>query len=170
VEALSAIASGLAGDSTGRTRLADDLAKRFPEDTFVQSNYLPTIQAADWLGGGDAARATEALAAAARYDLGGNQTLNIVLYPIYLRGEAYLTANRGSAAAAEFQRILDHPGVVRNEPIGALAHLGLGRAFALSGDKIKAKLAYQEFLNLWKDSDPDIPVLQQAKAEYSKLQ
>jgi hypothetical protein len=86
-----------------------------------------------------------------------------------VRGEGYLAARQGSEAAAEFQKILNHPGVVVNQPIGALAHLGLGRAFALQGDTVKAKAAYQDFLTLWKDADADIPVLQQAKAEYTKL-
>ena len=169
-EALSAIALGLAGDSGQASRLADDLVKRFPQDTIVQSNYLPTIRAAALLRSNDYGKALEVLVAAAPHELGGNiQSLNFVLYPVYLRGEAYLAAKQGAAAAAEFQKILDHPGVVRSEPIGALARLELGRAFALSGDQTKAKAAYQEFLTLWKDADPDIPVLKQAKAEYSKL-
>jgi tetratricopeptide (TPR) repeat protein len=92
------------------------------------------------------------------------------LYPVYVRGEAYLAARKGSEAAAEFQKILDHRGIVLNEPIGALAHLQLGRAYTLSGDTAKAKAAYQDFLTLWKDADPDIPILKQAKAEYAKLQ
>ena len=95
--------------------------------------------------------------------------LNFALYPVYLRGEAYVAEHQGSAAAAEFQKILDHPGVVVNEPIGALAHLGLARAYALSGDTAKAHAAYQDFLTLWKDADPDIPILIAAKAEYAKL-
>ena len=91
------------------------------------------------------------------------------MFPVFVRGEAYLAARRGSEAAAEFQKILDHRGLVLNQPIGALAHLGLGRAYVLQGDIPKAKAAYQDFLTLWKDADPDIPVLQQAKAEYGKL-
>ena len=91
------------------------------------------------------------------------------LYPIYVRGEAYLGAHRGTEAAAEFQKILDHRGIVTNEPIGALAHLQIGRAYAMQGDTAKAKLAYQDFLTLWKDADPDIPTLKQAKEEYPKL-
>jgi tetratricopeptide (TPR) repeat protein len=170
VEAVSAIALELAGDSSHTTRLADDLAKRFPEDTIVQSSYLPMIHAATLLRGGDAGKAIEALAAAAPYELGSVvETLNFVLYPVYLRGEAYLAAKQGPAAAAEFQKILDHPGIVRSEPIGALAHLQLGRAYALSGATDKAKNAYNDFLTLWKDADPDIPILKQAKAEYAKL-
>ncbi|MGA7625057.1 MAG: tetratricopeptide repeat protein, partial [Candidatus Acidiferrales bacterium] len=90
--------------------------------------------------------------------------------PVYLRGEAYVAAQQGSAAAAEFQKILNHPGVVGNEPIGALAHLGLARAYALQGDTVKARSAYQDFLGLWKDADPDIPILIAAKSEYAKLQ
>jgi eukaryotic-like serine/threonine-protein kinase len=96
--------------------------------------------------------------------------LPAALYPVYVRGEAYLAAHRGNEAAAEFQKILDQRGVVFNEPIGALAHLGLARAYLLQGDTAKAKTAYPDFLTLWKDADPDIPILKQAKAEYAKLQ
>jgi Tfp pilus assembly protein PilF len=92
------------------------------------------------------------------------------MLPVFVRGEAYLAAHQGNQAAAEFRKILDHRGLVLNEPIGALAHLGLGRAYVLQGDTARAKEAYQDFLTLWKDADPDIPVLQQAKAEYAKLQ
>jgi hypothetical protein len=91
------------------------------------------------------------------------------MFPVFVRGEAYLAARKGGEAAAEFQKILDHRGLVLNQPIGALAHLGLGRAYVLQGDTVKAKAAYQNFLTLWKDADTDIPVLQQAKAEYAKL-
>ena len=91
------------------------------------------------------------------------------LYPIYVRGLAYLADQKGAEAAAEFQKILDHRGIVVSDPIGALAHLQLGRALVLSGDKIKAKSAYQDFLTLWKDADQDIPILKQAQAEYAKL-
>jgi len=169
VEAISAIALGMAGDAPQAMRLADDVAKRFPEDTIVRFNYLPTIRAAIGLQGGPT-NAIEALAPVAPYELGNpTQSLSFALYPVYLRGLAYLAAHQGSAAA-EFQKILNHSGVVVNEPIGALAHLGLGRAYALSGDASKAKSAYQDFLALWKDADPDIPILKQAKAEYAKLQ
>jgi eukaryotic-like serine/threonine-protein kinase len=170
VEAVSAIALGLAGDAPQATRLAADLAKRFPEDTFVQFEYLPMIHAAAALQGGSANKALEALAPAAPYELGSTAAFLFSLYPAYLRGEAYLAAHQGSAAAAEFQKFVDHRGVVVNEPIGALAHLGLARAYALSGDTVKAKSAYQDFLGLWKDADPDIPILKQARAEYAKLQ
>ena len=171
VEAMSAIALGLAGDAAQATRLAADLAKRFPEDTVVQFNYLPTIHAAIALQAGSASKAIEALVPTAPYELGSTaQSINFVLYPVYLRGEAYVAAQQGSAAAAEFQKILNHPGVVGNEPIGALAHLGLARAYALQGDTVKARSAYQDFLGLWKDADPDIPILIAAKSEYAKLQ
>jgi eukaryotic-like serine/threonine-protein kinase len=167
---LSAIALGLIGDSAQAARLADDLAKRFPEDTIVQFNYLPAIRGAAALGRGSAASAVEALAPATPYELGVvSGSADFVLYPAHLRAEAYLAQRQGTAAAAEFQKVLDHPGAVANEPIGALAHLGLGRAYALSGDPAKAKAAYQDFLTLWKDADPDIPIYKQAKAEYAKL-
>jgi hypothetical protein len=168
---MSAIELGLAGDSTPATRLADDLDKRLPEDTIVQFDYLPMIHAAVALHDGDADKAIAALAPAVPYELGAaSQNLNFLLYPVYLRGEASLAAKQGTAAAAEFQEILDHPGVVLNEPISALARLGLGRAHALARDRDQAKIAYQDFFALWKDADPDIPILKQAKAEYAKLQ
>ena len=166
---LSAITLALAGDSGQAARLAGDLAKRFPEDTIVQSQCLPMIRAALALSGGSRENAVQALAPAAPYELGSNRA-SMSLGPVYLRGQAYLAAKQGPSAAAEFQKILDHPGIVVNEPIGALAHLGIGRAYALSGDKAKAAAAYQDFLALWKDADPDIPILKEAKAEYAKLQ
>jgi eukaryotic-like serine/threonine-protein kinase len=170
-EGLCALALELAADSTLAKQVAEDLGKRFPQDTIVQSNYLPAIRAAAFLRSNDHAKALDALASAASHELGGNiENVYFVLYPVYLRGKVYLAAKQGAAAAAEFQRILDHPGVVRSEPIGALAHLELGRAFSLAGDETKARIAYQEFLALWKDADPDIPILKQAKAEYAKLQ
>jgi serine/threonine protein kinase len=170
VEAVSAIALGLAGDSARAAGMAGDLGKRFPEDTIVQFRYLPMIRAAVALRRGDPAKAVEALTAAAPYELGQNPaSLTFALYPVYLRGDAYLAARQGVSAEAEFQKVLDRSGVVLNEPIGALAHLGLGRAYALAGDSAKAKTAYQDFFALWKHADPDIPILQQAKAEYAKL-
>jgi hypothetical protein len=168
VEAMSAIALGLAGDSAQATRLANDLSKSFAEDTIMQFNYLPTIRAAA-LESHETGKAIEALEAAAPYELGyATQTMNFCLYPIYVRGEAYLAARQGTAAAAEFQKIIDHPGLAVNEPIGALAHLQLARAYVLQGDTGKARAAYQDFLALWKDADPDLPILKQAKAESAK--
>jgi eukaryotic-like serine/threonine-protein kinase len=164
VEGNAGFALALAGDSAQAARLADDLAKRFPEDTLVQSEYLPMIHGAAALESGNAAKAVEALVPATPYELG--QTL----WPAYIRGDAYLKLGQGSAAAAEFQKIVDHPGAVQNDPVGALAHLGLARAYALSGDPAKARTAYQDFFGLWKDADPDVPILKEAKAEYAKLQ
>jgi eukaryotic-like serine/threonine-protein kinase len=163
VEATSAIALGLAGESAQAERLASDLGKRFPKDTIVQSEDLPMIRAAIALQANNADKAVEALKSAAPYELGQG------LYPAYMRGEAYLAARQGVAAKVELQKILDHPGVVQYDAIGVLAHLGLGRAFALTGDGPKAKTAYQDFFAIWKNADPDIPILQQAKAEYAKL-
>jgi eukaryotic-like serine/threonine-protein kinase len=171
VESISAIALGLAGDAQEGTRLAADLAQRFPEDTIVKFNYLPTIRAAAALQRGSASKAIEELVPPSPYELGTTAaSFNFVLYPVYLRGQAYVAAHKGGPAEVEFQKILDHPGVVQNEPIGALAHLGLARACALSGDTAKAKAEYQYFFALWKDAGSNIPILKQAKAEYAKLQ
>jgi eukaryotic-like serine/threonine-protein kinase len=168
----AALALAFGGDTAQAQKLADELAKRLPEDTVVQFNYLPTIRAQLALSRNDASKAIEAVRAAAPFELGvqGQGALAFSLYPIYVRGEAYLAAHQGSAAAAEFQKILDHRGVVVNEAIGALAHLQIGRAYALQGDTVKARAAYQDFLSLWKDADPTIPILKQAKAGYVKLQ
>ena len=164
----AALALALAGDAARAQALADDLGKRFPEDTVVQFNYLPTLRAQLALNHDDASKAIEALQVATPYELGS--VSYSALYPVYVRGEAYLAAHQGSEAAAEFQKILDHRGIVLNEPIGALAHLQIGRAYAMQGDTAKAKAAYQDFLTLWKDADPDIPILIAAKSEYAKLQ
>jgi ATP/maltotriose-dependent transcriptional regulator MalT len=170
VEGFAGIALGLAGDSAGAERLAGDLGKHFPEDTIVQFNYLPTIHAAIALRNGEAGRAVEALAAASAYELGQtNTSFTFALYPVYLRGAAYLAAKQGAAAEAEFQKILDHSGVVGNQPIGALAHLGLARARALQGHSAEARTAYMDFFTLWKNADPDVPLLKESKAEYAKL-
>jgi eukaryotic-like serine/threonine-protein kinase len=174
VEFISAIALLLAGDSARAGHYVNDLDQRFPKDTVIQSEYLPMMRAAAILGGGNASKiagkAIEALAPAAPYEQGALAwSLNFAFYPVYFRGEAYLAAGQGAAALAEFQKIADHPGVVVNEPIGALAHLGMGRAYALSGDSGKAKDEYEKFLNIWKDADPGIPLLKQARTEYAKL-
>jgi hypothetical protein len=162
----------MTGDVSRARAIADELAKHFPENTVVQFNYLPTIYACISVGRSDFTKATEVLQSAAPYELGqpGNGALSLGLYPVYLRGEAQLAAHQGKEAAAEFQKILAHRGIVVNQPIGALAHLGLGRAYVIQGDTAKAKAAYQDFLTLWKDADPDIPILIAAKAEYARLQ
>jgi eukaryotic-like serine/threonine-protein kinase len=168
-----ALALAYAGDESRAHALGDDLGKRFPEDTVVQFNYLPTLRAKLALIRSNPQQALDTLQATAPYELslpaiGFYNWPN--LYAVYVRGEAYLAAHQGREAAAEFQKILDHRGIVLNEPIGALAHLQLGRAYALQGDTVRARAAYQDFLTLWKDADPDIPILQQAKTEYAKLQ
>lgn len=168
-----ALALAYAGDAGQAQALASDLAKRFPVDTVVQFNYLPTLRAKIEILHSNSQQALALLGAAAPYELGlaAFDYYNWPsMYPVYVRGEAYLAAHQGGKAAAEFQKILDHRGIVLNEPIGALAHLQLGRAYALQGDSTKARAAYQDFLTLWKDADPDIPILKQAKAEYAKLQ
>jgi eukaryotic-like serine/threonine-protein kinase len=165
IEARSAIALGLAGDVAQATRLATDLATRFPVDTIVQFEYLPTIRAAVLLRSNEAANAIEELKQARPHEL----AVMPGLLPIYMRGEAYLAAGQGAAAAGEFQKILDQAGEVFNDPTGALAHLGLARSCALSGDAGKARTAYQDFFVLWKDADPDVPILISAKSEYAKL-
>jgi tRNA A-37 threonylcarbamoyl transferase component Bud32/Tfp pilus assembly protein PilF len=167
----AALALAFAGDAAQPQTLADDLAKRFPEDTIVQHNYVPTIHAQIELSRKDSAKAIEALQAVAPYELGSPAVAPFIgMYPVYVRGTAYLAAHEGGLAAGEFQKILDHRGVVLNEPIGALAHLQLGRSYALEGDTTKARAAYIDFLSLWKDADPDVPILKEAKAEYAKLQ
>ncbi len=154
------------------TKLMDDLAHRFPEDTVVQFNYLPTMKALVEINLGNPAKAIEIMEAARPYELGSpsNISMSLSLYPVYVRGLAYLSARRGTEAATEFQNILAHRGIVQTEPIGALAPLGLARAYIMKGDTAKARTAYQDFFTLWKDADPDIPLLKQAKAEYAKLQ
>jgi serine/threonine protein kinase len=168
----AALALALARDAPRAQALADDLGKHFPEDTVVQFNYLPTIHAQIAFSRNVSSKAIEALQAAAPYELGSpvsGGAFSPALYPVYVRGEAYLAAHQGSEAAAEFRKILDQRGVVLNEPIGALAHLGLARAHVLQSNTAKAKAAYQDFLTLWKDADPDIPILVAAKSEYATI-
>jgi serine/threonine protein kinase len=169
----SALAFAYTGDD-GRTQaMLDDMAKRFPEDTLVQFNYLPTLRAKPAVSRGNFAEALEILRATTSYELGQSTSSAYgwtALYPVFVRGEAYMAAHQGSEAASEFRKILDHLGVALNEPIGARARLGLARAYALQGETAKARAAYQDFLTLWKDADPEIPILKQAKAEYAKLQ
>ena len=174
VEYGAAFALAVSGDFSQAQARADDLERRFPEDTSIRFSYLPALHARLALNHGEASRAVEMLQVAGSQELGAPRSsingLFGALYPVYVRGEAYLAAHQGTEAAAEFQKILDHRGIVVSDPIGALAHLQRGRALALSGNKAKAKTAYQDFLTLWKHADPDIPILQQAKAEYAKLQ
>ena len=171
----AALVQAFAGDAARNQvqagKLADDLAKRFPEDTVVQFNYLPAIRAQLDLDRNDPSKAIEILQAAAPYELGHWAAVlsSPPCIPL-LRGQAYLAARQGSEAVGEFQKILDQRGVVlMNEPIGALAHLGLARAYALQGDTAKSRSAYHDFLRLWKDADPAIPILVQARAEQARL-
>ena len=170
----AAFALQLSGEPLESEKLAADLEKRFPEDTPVQFEYLPTLRALSSLAHGAPLEAVEQLQRAVPYDLAMPGTAFFAkfggLYPAYVRGQAYLAAGRGQEAAAEFQKVLNHRGIVLADPVGTLAHLQLGRANVVSGDLTKAKSAYQDFLTICKDGDPDILVLKQAKEEYAKLQ
>jgi hypothetical protein len=173
VEYGAAFALALSGESDRSQALAKDLSTRFPEDSAVRSMYLPPVRALVALNGGEASKAIELLKASMPYDRGvPPSTAPFFLgpfYSTYVRGLAYLAAHQGPAAAGEFQKILDGRTIVVSDPIGALAHLQLGRAFAMSSDKSKAKAAYQDFLTLWKDADANIPILVEAKKEYTAL-
>jgi serine/threonine protein kinase len=167
------LALALSGESSRSDALADDLEKRFPEDTISKFDYVPVLRALSALEAGNPANSVELLQIALQYELAANG-LNFNhfylggLHSAYVRGQAFATAHRYAEAAAEFQKILDHRGLVGLDPIGAFAHLQLGRIFALS-DRIKARTAYHDLLTLWKGADPDILPLKQAKAEYAKL-
>jgi len=166
VQFAAALALAFVGDTARAQALADDLDKHFPENTVVQFNYMPAILAQLALHRGDNAKAINELLPAAPYELGASGGL----YVVYVRGAANLAARQGREAAAEFQKVLDQRGIVGNELIGALAHLQMGRAYATSGETAKARAAYQDFLTLWKDADPDIPILVAAKSEYANLE
>ncbi len=173
VQYAAALTFAFAGDDRRTEALADDLNKKYPEDTLVQFNFLPALRGKLALNRGNAAEGLEHLRAATPYEFGVTRFSALpwtAMYPVYVRGEAYLGAHQGSEAAGEFQKILDHRGVVVNEPIGPLAHLQLGRAYAMEGDSAKARAAYQDFLTLWKNADSDITILKQARSEYAKLQ
>ena len=174
VEYGSALAFAIVGDSSHAQGLANEMEKQFPEDSSARFNYLPTIRAVLALNRSEPEHGVELLQIAAPHELGVPPSavsgLFGALYPVYVRGQAYLAVNKPAEAAAEFQKILDHRGIVVSDPIGALAHVQLGRAYAHSGDLAKAKSAYQDFFTLWKDADPDVLILKQAKAEYAKLQ
>jgi tetratricopeptide (TPR) repeat protein len=170
----AAFALALAGNLPRAQSLADDLKKRFPEDTGVKFTYVPEIRALIALKRHEPTKAIELLRITVPYEQGQPQSSFFgfygMFYTIYLRGEAYLAENQGIAAAAEFQKILDHRGIVVSDPVGALAHVQLGRALALSGDKGKAKTAYEEFFTAWKAADPEVLVLKQARIESAKLE
>jgi len=169
VKVVAALVLARLGDTAQATRAAGDLEKTYVENTLLKLYWLPTIQAAIELKKNNPSQALVDLEAAAPYEQGQSGMTMNNLYPAYIRGEAYLAAHNGAAAAVEYQKLIDHPGIVGNYVTGALAHLQLGRAYAMQGDTAKAKAAYQDFLILWKDADPDIPILIAAKAEYAKL-
>jgi eukaryotic-like serine/threonine-protein kinase len=173
MQILGALGLARAGDSTQAEQMADDLARRFPSDTAVNRYWLPTIRGAIEINRRSPAKAIEILVSSIPYELGNplpQVEIGAYLYPVYVRGQAYLLLRNGEKAAGEFQNYLSHPGIAINCPLGALARLQLGRAYALTGDTAKARAAYQDFLALWKDADHDLTILNQAKAEYAKLQ
>jgi len=181
-ETQAALAYAFAGDIIRAQSLANDLDKRYPQDTVMQSVWLPTIRSQIETDRKNASRSIELLQAAAPFEMGmlSVSAIDSCLYPVYVRANAYLSAQQGAAAAAEFQKILDHRGVLWNCATGALAHLGLARAYAFQAHSMqppdadaaraKARSAYQDFLSLWKNADPDIPALIAARAEYARLQ
>jgi len=169
-----ALALALLQDATQAHKIEANLEERYPQDTSVQFSYLPTLRGLEALNRGDAAKALEMTQAAVPYDLAIPGTAYLTsaffgaLYPVYVRGLAYSRLDRPTEAAAEFQKILDHPGLVLNDPIGPMALLQLARALSASEDRAKSAAVYEDFLELWKRADPDIPILRQAKAEYAE--
>jgi tetratricopeptide (TPR) repeat protein len=176
VKVQAALALARSGDVTTAEKLVDSLNQEFPLDTLMQNYWLPTVRAAIALQRHNSTKVIEILRGSVPYELADPPPFSSgTMYPVYLRGEAYLGTGKvgagyGALAAAEFQKILDHSGVIINFPLSALSHLGLGRARAVSGDRAGARTAYQDFFAQWKDADPDIPILKEAKAEYAKLQ
>jgi eukaryotic-like serine/threonine-protein kinase len=166
VKVWAAFTRARTGDAGQARALAEELAKNYPSNTVLKLYWLPTIYGAIDLGKGNSSQSVVDLEAATAYERGQGANL----WPAYVRGQAYLLAYNGTAAAAEFQKLLDHRGIVKNSLTGSLAHLQIGRAYAMAGESAKAKAAFQDFFTLWKDADPDIPILKQAKAEYAKLQ
>ncbi|MGA8230682.1 MAG: protein kinase, partial [Candidatus Acidiferrales bacterium] len=170
VKLLSALTLARTGETAHANSIVEELEKNYGSDTMLKVYWLPTIKAAIELNANNSAQAVVFLEAAAPYELGDPPQLQLgTMYPVYIRGQAQLVAHNGAAAAIEFQKFLDHHGVTLNFPLGALAHLGLARAYALQGDTTKSRTAYQDFFALWKDADPDIPILIAAKAEYAKF-
>jgi eukaryotic-like serine/threonine-protein kinase len=170
VKMVAALTLARIGETPRAQALAAELKKNHPTNTMLKLYWLPTINAASELPRANFSQAIVDLEAASPYELGQAGTFIYYQYPAYVRGQAYLLAHNGPAAAAEFQKLLDHRGIVLNFVTGSLARLQLGRAYAMAGDTAKAKVAYQDFFNIFKDADPEIPILQQAKAEYAKLQ
>jgi ATP/maltotriose-dependent transcriptional regulator MalT len=170
VRSVAALTLARTGDAAHARKIADSIDKDFPQNTTVQGYWLPCINAAIALSGHNSGKAVETLQTALSFELGQSQPFFIgMMYPAYLRGEAYLESNHAKEAVAEFQKIVDHPGVVVNYPLGALAYVGLARAYALQGDLANSRTALDHFLLLWKDADADIPILRRVKAERHKL-
>ena len=169
----AALALALAGDSTQAEKLANDLEGRYPEDTSVRFSYLPVIRAVVAEQHGEPLKAIEALQTSVPYEMGSPRSSQTAffgsLYPVFFRAEALLAAHKGAEAANEFQKILSHHGITIGDPVLVLAHIGLARSFALSGESSKARAQYEEFFALWKNADPGCPILKQAEAEYQKL-
>jgi eukaryotic-like serine/threonine-protein kinase len=171
-QAPGTLALARAGDSVRAQKLADGLQKQRPLDTVMVNYWLPTVRAAIEIDRNHPSKAIEFLETATPMEMGGGADLGFgcLLYPAYVRGQAYLLLHQGAEAVPEFRKFIDHPNVAGNNPLFVLAHLGLARAYALQGERDKSRAAYQEFFNLWKAADPDIPIYKQAKAEYAKLQ
>ena len=171
VKTMAALALARAGSTKRAQTLVDEVAKANPSDTLLNLYWLPTIRASTELHQNRPSQAIDILQAAAPYELGQPSQIGpATLYPVYVRGEAYLRLGEARSAISEFQKLLDHPGCVMNFLLGALAHLQLGRAYAMQKEAVKARSAYRDFFALWKDADPDLPVLKQAESEYKKLQ
>ncbi|MBV9609620.1 MAG: hypothetical protein JO187_08690, partial [Acidobacteria bacterium] len=168
VQAVAALALARAGDTAQAKELVAALQKSSPSDTIINNYWVPTVLAAVELEGKNADKAIDLLQTTSYFELGLNNAI-VVLTPVYLRGQAYLMQHNGAAAATEFQKFIDHRGLVGYSPLEAVAQLGLARAYAMQNQPVPARKAYLDFLNLWKDADADIPVLQQAQSEYAKL-
>jgi tetratricopeptide (TPR) repeat protein len=164
IDATASLALALAGDPPKAAELSDQLSRHYPANTAMKFEILPELRAAEILQR-DPRKAIDILAVSMPYELAPSA----LLYPAYFRGYAYVAMRQGPAAAQEFQKIIDHPGLVQMDPIGALAHLGLGRAYVVAGDQAKARAAYNDFLTIWNDADPNIPILKEAKMERARL-
>jgi len=170
IRLIAALALARAGENAPAQKMLDQIAKEAPLDTMIQAYWLPAIRAEIGLNNGNASQALELLQAASMYELGTPAPFQLgTMYPVYLRGRAYLKAGQGEPAEAEFQKMIDHRGLIINTPVAALARLQLARACALSGDTTKSRTTYQDFFALWKNADPDIPILKEAKVEYARL-
>jgi tetratricopeptide (TPR) repeat protein len=170
VKIFAALALARAGETTQASAIANELERNYASNTVLRLYRLPSINAAIALRKGNSSQALEQLEIVKPYELGQPTPSPLgTLYPVFLRGQAYLSMRDGNAAAAEFQKVLDHPGIALNFPLGPLARLNLGRAYSVAGNADKARAAYEDFFALWKDADPDVPILRQAKAEYAKL-